>query len=242
MLQHCLARILLDVNPSAHQRRLGNVLMGFARAGFGQMLARPLFRERHRPDMSEEEATQLLHDALRVRIPRCPRRADLRAKCLPCQIRCGIGPADTAACTAGVLLPRQADHQQVPDCQGHWRGRDRIGAVRAGNAVGLPGALLQRLEPMLLDASHSVMQHCNAHRCSCCARCRRSSIPPPMQWEPGDDGDPTPPMPAALFLKSCGHPARLEHFHAGAFVKVTVLSHCQAHQRTFTVGIYSIQT
>ncbi|KAK9823028.1 hypothetical protein WJX81_000462 [Elliptochloris bilobata] len=34
--------------------------------GFGQMLARPLFRERHRPDMSEEEATELLHDALRV--------------------------------------------------------------------------------------------------------------------------------------------------------------------------------
>ena len=39
-------------------------------AGFGQMLARPLFRERHRPDMSEEEATTLLHDALRVR-PAC---------------------------------------------------------------------------------------------------------------------------------------------------------------------------
>lgn len=34
------------------------------------MLARPLFRERHRPDMSEEEATTLLHDALRVR-PAC---------------------------------------------------------------------------------------------------------------------------------------------------------------------------
>ncbi|KAK9905094.1 hypothetical protein WJX75_009547 [Coccomyxa subellipsoidea] len=34
--------------------------------GFGQMLARPLFRERHRPDMSEEEATQLLHEGLRV--------------------------------------------------------------------------------------------------------------------------------------------------------------------------------
>jgi len=37
------------------------------RAGFGQQLARPLFRERHRPDMSEEEATELMHDALRVR-------------------------------------------------------------------------------------------------------------------------------------------------------------------------------
>jgi len=34
--------------------------------GFGNHLARPLFRERHRPDMSEEEATKLLHDALRV--------------------------------------------------------------------------------------------------------------------------------------------------------------------------------
>ena len=30
------------------------------------MLARPLFRERHRPDMSEEEATELLHEGLRV--------------------------------------------------------------------------------------------------------------------------------------------------------------------------------
>ena len=35
-------------------------------AGFGSHLARPLFRERHRADMSEEEATQLLHDALKV--------------------------------------------------------------------------------------------------------------------------------------------------------------------------------
>lgn len=34
--------------------------------GFGQMLARPLFRERWRPDLSEEEASQLLHDGLRV--------------------------------------------------------------------------------------------------------------------------------------------------------------------------------
>lgn len=34
--------------------------------GFGNHLARPLFRERHRPDMSEAEATQLLHDALKV--------------------------------------------------------------------------------------------------------------------------------------------------------------------------------
>lgn len=41
---------------------------GYCSAGFGQMLARPLFRERHRPDMSEEEATQLLHEGLRVRL------------------------------------------------------------------------------------------------------------------------------------------------------------------------------
>lgn len=34
--------------------------------GFGNHLARPLFRERHRPDMSEAEAEELLHDALRV--------------------------------------------------------------------------------------------------------------------------------------------------------------------------------
>ena len=35
-------------------------------AGFGQMLARPLFRERHRPDMSAEDAVKLLHEGLRV--------------------------------------------------------------------------------------------------------------------------------------------------------------------------------
>ena len=79
----------MSIQPAV-QRRLGNVLMGFARAGFGQMLARPLFRERHRPDMSEEEATQLLHDALRVRISCCLCRFGLGAECLPCQLRCGI--------------------------------------------------------------------------------------------------------------------------------------------------------
>jgi 20S proteasome subunit beta 7 len=46
-------------------------------AGFGQMLARPLFRERHRPDMSEEEAMQLLHEGLRVRAMSRPRFAKL---------------------------------------------------------------------------------------------------------------------------------------------------------------------
>ena len=35
-------------------------------AGFGNYLARPLFRDRHNPDMSEAEATQLLHEALKV--------------------------------------------------------------------------------------------------------------------------------------------------------------------------------
>jgi 20S proteasome subunit beta 7 len=34
--------------------------------GFGNHLARPLMRERHRPDMDESEALQLLHDCLRV--------------------------------------------------------------------------------------------------------------------------------------------------------------------------------
>ena len=78
----------MSLQPAV-QRRLGNVLMGFARAGFGQMLARPLFRERHRPDMSEEEATQLLHDALRVRVSCCLCWFGLGAECLPCQLRCG---------------------------------------------------------------------------------------------------------------------------------------------------------
>ena len=31
------------------------------------MLARPLMREKHRPDMSEEEATALLHECLKAR-------------------------------------------------------------------------------------------------------------------------------------------------------------------------------
>ena len=35
-------------------------------AGFGNHLARPLFRKRHRPDMSEEEATALIREALEV--------------------------------------------------------------------------------------------------------------------------------------------------------------------------------
>lgn len=34
--------------------------------GFGNHLARPLMREHHRPDMSEEEATALLHQCLKV--------------------------------------------------------------------------------------------------------------------------------------------------------------------------------
>ena len=32
------------------------------------MLARPLFREKHRSDMTEEEATALLHEGLLVSI------------------------------------------------------------------------------------------------------------------------------------------------------------------------------
>ena len=35
-------------------------------AGFGNHLARPLFRERHSADMSEDEALTLIKDALRV--------------------------------------------------------------------------------------------------------------------------------------------------------------------------------
>ena len=35
-------------------------------AGFGNYLARPLFRERHRPDMSEAEAEELLKEGLKV--------------------------------------------------------------------------------------------------------------------------------------------------------------------------------
>ena len=48
------------------------------RAGFGNYLARPLFRERHTPDLSEAEATKLLQDALRV----CLRDKPLHLPCL----------------------------------------------------------------------------------------------------------------------------------------------------------------
>jgi len=36
------------------------------RVGFGNMLARPLFREKHSPDMSEIEAMELMREALKV--------------------------------------------------------------------------------------------------------------------------------------------------------------------------------
>ena len=39
---------------------------GMCASGFGQHLARPLFREKHRDDMSEEEARQLLQECLQV--------------------------------------------------------------------------------------------------------------------------------------------------------------------------------
>ena len=35
-------------------------------AGFGNMLARPLFREKHNPEMSESEAMELIKEALKV--------------------------------------------------------------------------------------------------------------------------------------------------------------------------------
>jgi len=38
-----------------------------ATVGFGNMLARPLFREKHRPDISETEAMELMREALKVR-------------------------------------------------------------------------------------------------------------------------------------------------------------------------------
>ena len=34
--------------------------------GYGNMLARPLFREKHSPDMSEEDAMQLMKEALKA--------------------------------------------------------------------------------------------------------------------------------------------------------------------------------
>ena len=49
-----------------HSERDISVMARPGVAGFGQMLARPLFRERHHPDMSEEDAVKLMHEGLRV--------------------------------------------------------------------------------------------------------------------------------------------------------------------------------
>ena len=40
--------------------------LGADAAGYGNMLARPLFREKHKPDMSEDDAMQLMKEALKV--------------------------------------------------------------------------------------------------------------------------------------------------------------------------------
>ena len=41
--------------------------IGVTVTGYGNMLARPLFREKHKPDMSEDDAMQLMKEALKVR-------------------------------------------------------------------------------------------------------------------------------------------------------------------------------
>ena len=63
------------------------------------MLARPLFRERHRPDMSEEEATQLLHEGLRVGAT-----VALDNKISSEAAQCQLCIANTVALYCGVLL------------------------------------------------------------------------------------------------------------------------------------------
>ena len=99
------------------------------------MLARPLFRERHRPDMSEEEATELLHEGLRV------------SGCLTCMLIMGVLSLWHASCVcicggAGVLLQGQADDKQVPDRQGHEGGSQCVGALCNPDQVGLQGKLV----------------------------------------------------------------------------------------------------
>lgn len=42
-------------------------------AGFGNHLARPLFRERHSPDMSEADATALIREGLEVSLLKKPK-------------------------------------------------------------------------------------------------------------------------------------------------------------------------
>ena len=59
-------------------RQCGLLADLFPCAGFGNYLARPLFRERHTPDLSEADAIKLLQDALRVRLRTIPLLVDPR--------------------------------------------------------------------------------------------------------------------------------------------------------------------
>lgn len=65
--------VIGGVEPKSGTPFLGMVAMAgthyvdsHVATGFASQLARPLFRERQRDDMSEEDATQLIHDALKV--------------------------------------------------------------------------------------------------------------------------------------------------------------------------------
>ena len=64
----CAAGGAGDAGPPASSAHANVALAPFILdAGFGNHLARPLMREKHRPDMSEEEATALMHECLKAR-------------------------------------------------------------------------------------------------------------------------------------------------------------------------------
>lgn len=66
LLRH---RMYLSYDQQAHeQAKECNTVPTWAAVvtGYGNMLARPLFREKHKPDMSEEDAMQLMKEALKA--------------------------------------------------------------------------------------------------------------------------------------------------------------------------------
>ena len=161
------------------QLNAGWHVCGCCSAGFGQMLARPLFRERHRPDMSEEEATQLLHEGLRVPILSPTHSACIgmlpffavlegrRAQGMPCASHLWARAAghfcvEGIACMcAGVLLQGQADDKQVPDRQGHQGWSVGVRTLCHPDKVGLPGNA--PLPPSLSSCTGGVL--CLNRRC-----------------------------------------------------------------------------
>jgi len=76
-LLHCWLRLATD-SSSSSSTFLGMISMigthytdSTVTTGFGNHLARPLFREKQSDDMTEDAAVELMHEALRVCYYRC---------------------------------------------------------------------------------------------------------------------------------------------------------------------------